>query len=81
MNDLNILSNTSQVINNILIIIQNQNKINTNIKQYEIIVKWGPHPGVPHAISDGSKSAVFLAKPKSAILMSESSVSKIQNKM
>ena len=34
------------------------------------------YPGVPHAVSVGSRSRVFLANPKSAIFMSESSVSK-----
>jgi hypothetical protein len=33
------------------------------------------HPGVPHADSLGSSLQVFFANPKSAIFMSESSVS------
>jgi hypothetical protein len=33
------------------------------------------YPGVPQAVSDGSRSTVFLAKPKSAIFISVSSVS------
>lgn len=34
------------------------------------------YPGVPHAISSDVKSHTFFAKPKSAILISESSESK-----
>ena len=34
-----------------------------------------PYPGVPQAVSFGSRSVVFLANPKSAIFMSLSSVS------
>lgn len=37
------------------------------------------YPGVPHAVSVGRRSNVFLANPKSAIFMSESSVSEISN--
>ena len=33
------------------------------------------HPGVPQAVSVGNRSTVFFANPKSAILISVSSVS------
>ena len=46
-----------------------------SIKFHWVEINASTYPGVPHAVSLGSKSLVFFAKPKSATLMSASSVS------